>query len=248
MTTTDLPPDLRAGLANLLAVLGDNKHRLGRWLSEWSVGAPGLENAVAAAAIAQGHLGQARALFPIADELAGPGVDLRPPDRRQRRYSLVALDEPFATWSHAVAALYLVDPALDVVLRSLHGTDEELARRVGRILEEARFHADFARGRVVELSRRWEHGAAHLAPHLRAVLPEVLCWFGPAREAGVEALHAAGVLLLDNEGMRQRYLDAVAPLLVELGYDVAVGGQPGAWTYGELPWDRWNRLQRRLDG
>ena len=247
MSATDLAPAVSAGLANLLLVVGDNKYFLGRWLSQWAVGAPGLENAVAAAAIAQGHLGQARALLPLADELAGPDVQLFGPDQRERRYALAALDEPFATWSQAVATLYLVDPALDVVLRSLSTDQEELARRVARVLEEARFHADFARGRLEELTTRWDGGRVQLAPHLGAVLPEALCWFGPPGEAGVEALHAAGVLRAGNEAMRQRYLDAVGPTLLELGYDVGVAGAPAQWTYGELPWNRWNRLQRRLE-
>ena len=71
--------EVAAGLANLLTVVGDNKYYLGRWLSQWAVGAPGLESAVAAAAIAQGHLGQARTLFAFIDELAGEGVAIGPP-------------------------------------------------------------------------------------------------------------------------------------------------------------------------
>ena len=110
--------EVAAGLANLLTVVGDNKYYLGRWLSQWAVGAPGLESAVAAAAIAQGHLGQARTLFPFIDEFAGEGVSIGGPDSgRTRRYNLGVLDEPFATWAQAVAVLFLVDPALDVLLQ-----------------------------------------------------------------------------------------------------------------------------------
>lgn len=244
--TSELPREVAAGLANLLGVIGDNKYYLGRHLSQWAVGAPGLESAVAAAAIAQGHLGQARALFPFIDELAG--VQIGTPDTgRARRYNLAALDAPFATWPQAVATLYLVDPALDVVLRALGETDDELERRVGRILEEARFHFDFARGRLAELTDRWERGRALLAPHLRTVMPEVLCWFGPEGEEGVERMRAAGVLRSGNEGMRQDYLDIVMPPLARTGYDVGVRGAAGAWSYEELPWPRWNRLQRRLE-
>jgi 1,2-phenylacetyl-CoA epoxidase catalytic subunit len=247
-TTAAIARDVAGGLANLLGVVGDNKYWLGKHLSEWSVGAPGLESAVATAAIAQGHLGQSRAIFPVADELAGEAVDLGYPDQRERRYNLAVLDDPFATWAQAVATLYLVDPALDIVLRALEATTDELARRIARILDEARFNADFARGRVIELTERFEHGRAQIAACLPAILPEVLCWFGPPGEPGVEALRTAGVLTLDNEGMRARYLDFVMPLLDELGYDVGVSGQPGSWIYEELPWQRWNSLQRRLKG
>lgn len=236
------------GLANLLLVVADNKHWLGYRLSQWSVGAPGLEAAVSTAAIAQGHFGQARALFPFVSEYLTSGRELEGPEVRKRRYAISALDEDFATWAQAVATLYLVDPALDVVLRSLAETQDELARRIGRVLEESRFYSDFATGRLTDLTRHWTHGKAQVTPHIPPVLTEMLCWFGPPGEEGVETLVAHGVLTLDNEGMRQAYLDEVAPTLLELGYDIPVSGDPGSWTIGEeLPWDRWNGLQRRLE-
>ena len=247
MTTTELSAAVGAGVANLLSVVGDNKYWLGHHLSQWAVGTPGLESAVACAAISQGHLGQSRALLPIADELAGEGVSLGEPESRERRYNVTALDEEFDTWAQAVATLYLVDPALDTVLRSLGGVAEELDRRVQRVLDEARFNFDFARGRLLELTEDYATGRDQVAPHLPGVLTEVLAWFGPDGEPGVQALADAGVLVTDNQGMRQRYLDTVAPLLHELGYDVGVAGGPGAWTYPELPWESWNSLQRRLE-
>lgn len=235
-----------AGVANLLGVVADNKYRLGRWLSQWAVGAPGLESAVAAAGIAQGHLGQARTLYPLVDDLLDGGF-ASPDEGRTRRYNMAALDEPFATWGQAVATMYLVDPALDVVLRAVEPPGDELRRRLARLLDESRFNAEFARGRLVELTTRWEHGRSHLDPHLHRVLPEVLCWFGPDDEEGVATLRDAGVLRSDGPRMRADYLDAVAPTLLAHGYRVGLAGEPGAWTYEELPWQNWNPLQRRLE-
>ena len=150
--------------------------------------------------------------------------------------------------AQAVATLYLVDPALDVVLRSLAETQDELARRIGRVLEESRFYSDFAIGRLTDLTRHWTHGKGQVEPHIAPILTEMLCWFGPPGEEGVETLVAEGVLTLDNEGMRQAYLDEVAPTLLELGYEIPVSGKPGAWTLEkELPWELWNGLQRRLE-
>lgn len=234
------------GLANLLVVVGDSKHWLGHWLSKWSVGAPGLESAVAAAAIAQGHFGQSRALFPFVEQYLG--VEFAGPETRDRRYNVSALDDEFDSWGEAVVALLLIDPALNVILRSLENTQEELSRRLGRVLEESRFYTDFAVGRVTELTEHWEHGRSQVEPHVRPTLLEMLCWFGPPGEAGVEHLREVGVLTLDNDQMRQAYLDEVAPPLLELGYELPVTGGPGAWTITEeLPWDRWNALQRRLE-
>ena len=62
---------------------------------------------------------------------------------------------------------------------------------------------------------------------------------GPEGEWGVEELKQEGLLALDNEGLRRAYLDDVTPKLGEAGIDLRLER--------ELPWERWNRLQRRLE-
>jgi ring-1,2-phenylacetyl-CoA epoxidase subunit PaaC len=232
---------------NLLLVLADNKYWLGRHLSEWAVGAPSLEVAVACAAVAQGELGQARVLYPLLAELPFPGpVD---PAERQRAYHLSVLDAPFPTWSHAVAALLLVDAATTTMLEALRdGRYQALARRVPRMLEEEQFHRDFADGRVRELARL-PGGLAQLQARVDESLEELLCWFGPPDEQGVATLQGEGLLRSGNEELRQAYLDRIGPLLQEAGVQLRLGRDQasGRWEDPKLPWERWNRLQRRLE-
>jgi ring-1,2-phenylacetyl-CoA epoxidase subunit PaaC len=232
---------------NLLLVLADNKYWLGRHLSEWAVGAPSLEVAVACAAVAQGELGQARVLYPLLAELPFPGpVD---PAERQRAYHLSVLDAPFPTWSHAVAALLLVDAATTTMLEALRdGRYQALARRVPRMLEEEQFHRDFADGRVRELARL-PGGLAQLQARVDESLEELLCWFGPPDEQGVATLQGEGLLRSGNEELRQAYLDRIGPLLQEAGVELRLGRDQasGRWEDPKLPWERWNRLQRRLE-
>jgi ring-1,2-phenylacetyl-CoA epoxidase subunit PaaC len=239
--------EVRAAAANLLVVLADNKYWLGRHLSEWAVGAPSLEVAVACAAVAQGELGQARVLYPLLDELGFPGP--ADPLQRERAYRVSLLDRQFATWPHAVVGLALVDPALTVMLEALAGgAYEALARRVPRMLEEEAFHSDFAAGRVVELAGPLG-GAAHLQALLDASLDEMLCWFGRRDEPGVASLRGAGLLTRGNDELRQAYLDRVGPPLAAAGVVLrpARDRTTGRWDHGDLPWERWNRLQRRLE-
>jgi ring-1,2-phenylacetyl-CoA epoxidase subunit PaaC len=230
-----------AALVNLLVVLADNKYWLGRHLSEWAVGAPSLEVAVASAAIAQGELGQARVLYPLLEELPFPGpVD---PTERERAYQVSLLDRPFPTWPHAVAALLLVDGAVTTMLEAMVGGPyEALARRVPRMLEEEAFHWDFAEGRVRELARL-PGGLPQLQARVDESLEELLCWFGPPGEQGVETLRGQGLLGRGNTELRQVYLDRVGPLLEEVGVRL----RPERLEDSRLPWERWNRLQRRLD-
>jgi ring-1,2-phenylacetyl-CoA epoxidase subunit PaaC len=239
--------DALAAVVNLLVVLADNKYWLGRHLSEWAVGAPSLEVGVACAAIAQGELGQARVLYPLLGELPFPGpVD---PTERERSYHVSALDAPFPTWSHAVAALLLVDGATTTMLEALAGGRyEALARRVPRMLEEEEFHWDFADGRVRELVRL-PGGLGHLQARVDESLEEMLCWFGPPGEHGVETLQGEELLKSGNQELRHAYLDRVGPLLEEVGVELRLGQDQttGRWEDRHLPWERWNRLQRRLN-
>ena len=57
---SSLAPETRRALYALLSSLADNKYVLGRRYAEWCTGAPMLESAVAAAAMAQDELGHAR--------------------------------------------------------------------------------------------------------------------------------------------------------------------------------------------
>jgi ring-1,2-phenylacetyl-CoA epoxidase subunit PaaC len=229
-----------AALVNLLVVLADNKWYLGLHTSEWAVGAPVLESSVACAAIAQGHMGQARVLYPLLEELPSP-VTATPPDKGgapRRRYNVSALDDPFPTWPRTVAALLLIDGGLNTMLNALRASSyEPLVRRVGRMLEDERFHRDFADGRVRELCA-FEPGRELLQAEVDRLLPEMLCWFGPSSEPGVRALAAEGMIDGDGDRWRATYLDRVAPVLTEVR--VALREDE------ELPWDRWNGLQRRL--
>lgn len=242
-----------AGLVNLVVVLADNEYFLGRRISEWAVGAPGLEEAVASSALAQEELGHARVLYPLLEELPFPGspAPLEREGDRRRRYNLSFLDRPWGTWPEAVAAAFLADAALTTMLEHLTSSAwEPLARRSARILQEERFHLEFLEGRVRDLAS--DLGlAGELERELARFLPEVLMWFGPEGEGGVVEMTREGLLQGDNETWRQAFLQRVMPLLWEVGlhplreisWDVA----RKRYEYGALPWKEWNRLQRKLE-
>jgi phenylacetate-CoA oxygenase PaaI subunit len=226
-------------LVNLILVLSDNKYFLGRRLSEWCPGGPSLESSVAAAALAQEELGHARALYPLLEdmpvtEVPGP---LQRGDERERRYVVSFLDEPLETWAHVVAALALVDPALTVMFNALRESRfEDLRKRAARIPGEEEFHRKYADGRVRDLART-DGGRAALQARVDELLPEMLCWFGPDGEPGVEELKAEGFLAMNSAELRAEYLRQVSPVLQDAGLELKTD---------DLPWDRWNQLQRRL--
>jgi ring-1,2-phenylacetyl-CoA epoxidase subunit PaaC len=228
-----------AALVNLVVVLADNKFFLGRRFSEWLSGGPSLESSVALAAIAQEELGHARALYPLLDEM--PLVDtpgsLQRGGERERKYCMSCLAEPWQWWADVVAALILVDPALTVLFRALEGSRyDDLRQRAARVPAEEVFHRKYADGRVRDLART-EQGRTTLQRRIDSMLPEVLMWFGPSGEPGVASLKSQGLLARDNDEMREAFRADVGPVLDANGL---------RYQEEELPWERWNSLQRRL--
>ena len=243
--------DALAALVNLIAVIGDNVYFLGRRVSEWADAGPLLESTAACAAITQDKLGQSRAIYPLLEDLPWPNppTGLQGEVDRARRYSVSFLDEPLPSWTNVVAALALVGPAVNTVLEAVeHSRYEALARRAHRILDEERLTSAYAESLVRQIAYE-ERGRKLFQERVDELLPEMLCWFGPGGEEGIEALEAEGLISMGNEEMRQRYLDKVVPLLQECGIDIPIRHSESEkrWEYGELLWSEWNQLQRRLE-
>ncbi len=240
-------------LANLVVVLADNKYFLGRRVSEWAIAAPTLEAAVACAAITQEELGHTRPLYSLLEQLDVPNApaSLEREDDRERKYCLTFLRARLPSWAHAAAALFLVDAAGTLMLEGLaKGGHEVLRRRASRLIADEPVHVSFAAARVRELGAG---PTTHLlGDAVREMLPELLCWFGPPGEPGLAELAGAGFVTLDNDGLRQAFLDRVAPTLDDAGVNLGELGvewsaEHERWEYPELPWQNWNNLERRLE-
>jgi phenylacetate-CoA oxygenase PaaI subunit len=232
--------------ARLIARIADSKYFLGRHMAEWCAGAPTLESAVAAAAMAQDELGHARALYPLLrtlDPAAGPENE---PETRTRFVNMAVLDRPFADWADFIAANFLVDGALTLLFEAAVASSyEPLAGRARKALQEERTHAMHAEPWVRRLAR--ESGAVRstLEAALRRAWWDALCWFGPA---GPRDALAAAVLDATPDALRARFLGRFGPILVAERLDLPVKqGKNGAWKLtAPLPWDRWDAATYRL--
>lgn len=229
-------------VANLVVAVADNKYFLAHRLARWGVGAPSLESAVACTAIAQEEAGHARGLYALLAEFPSElaPVPLEREDDRERKYAVSFLLEPNDSWYRAVAALVLMDGAMTTLLEAARtSSHDELRKRAVRILGDEGFHRRYAHGRVRELAATPAEAAA-LEEELAALLPEVLCWFGPYGEPGMRALVDAGVVARGNEELRHAFLAGLAALACDTGIRV-----PG-YDDTELPWAEWKSLERRL--
>src|SRR5439155_4282400 len=154
---------LRDPMYALLLSLADNKYVLGRRYAEWCTGAPMLESAVAAAAMAQDELGHARSIYPMLRGFpnAKETVQMEEKGWQQRpTNAMTCLDRSFATWSEFLAANLLIDTAFTTLLSAAVSSPyEPLRQRAAKITQEEAGH--------------WGHGAGWVrrAPaHLSAAL------------------------------------------------------------------------------
>lgn len=201
------PGPVATALGLFVVSVADSKFFLGRRVAEWCVGAPELESAVACAAVAQEELGHARVLYPLLTDLPlqRPLAALEREDDREECFCPGFLRRRWETWPESVVGLAVTDTALTTVLESVTSSlHEELARRACRIVEEERFHAVFAWGRLRALLQ--EPGGSQTQRELVLRVEEVTGWLSELAQ-GWEVLRASGVA--DAEGLPNRFLSRV---------------------------------------
>ena len=237
----------RDEIYSLVARLADNKQLLGRHYADWCSGAPTLESAVAAAAMAQDELGHARALYPLLRMLAHKAGPENEPETRTHYTNLSFLDHSFGGWEDFVAANFLIDNALSIIFDAAKASSyEPLAGRSRKVLQEERMHAQHAEAWVRRLAR--EGGAVRAAceSSLRRAWDETLCWFGP--EGARDPLSSAHVLDATPDELRSRFLAVVGPTILAEKLKFPLRHAPdGSWSLAEpLPWDRWDAARYRF--
>lgn len=232
-----LDASVRAPLGALLGSLADNKYLLGRRYAEWCTGAPLLESAVAAAAMAQDELGHARSFYPLLRGFGSDGQAQMEERGWQARptSAMACLDRPFAAWADFVAANVLVDTALTTLLEAAADSAyEPLRQRARKIVQEEAGH--------------WTHGSGWLrrladSPALPAALARVwddaFTWLGQPDDPTIAPLARAGLLAHDSTALAAHLRQRLEPLL-------EASGLAGALLGREPPWDRWDPRARRL--
>jgi ring-1,2-phenylacetyl-CoA epoxidase subunit PaaC len=229
-----LDPALREPMRALLASLADNKYLLGRRYAEWCTGAPKLESAVAAAAMAQDELGHARSFYPLLRGFGADAATMEEKGWQERPTNAVAcLDRGFERWSDFIAANVVLDSAFTTLFESaLESKYEPLRQRARKIVQEESAH--------------WVHGGGWLRrlrdaqASLEAMWDDALTWYGQADDPMIVSLAAGGLLSHDPVALRDGLRSKLQPLLAEVGMEQLLRR--------ELPWSRWDLSRRRLSG
>ncbi len=233
-----LPKGAQRALYNLITILGDNKFRLGTRYAEYCNAAPTIEAGIAAAAMAQDELGHTRNLFPLLRDFSWAKDEEEDGIARANYRCLSLLDQPFEKWADFVVANFLLDQAITMILSSAHESAyPSLRQRSRKMVAEENFHTIYGTGWFKSLAKASEQTHAELETQVRKVWDEVLCFFGPAGNAGLKVLKDNGLLNADSDELRTRFLERVQPTLQEIKLDL---------NQHELPWARWDLQEWRL--
>ena len=237
-TVDALSKGAQRALYNLITILGDNKFRLGMRYADFCNAAPTLEAGIAAAAMAQDELGHTRNLFPLLREFSWAKDEVEDGLLRPVCRCLSLLDAPFAKWADFVVAGFLLDQALTVILASAQASAfVGLRQRARKMVAEERYHTLYATGWFKSLAQADGQLRDELIQQTQATQAEVLCFFGPAGNQGLQILQDEGLLDANSETLRARFVERIAPTLqaAQLSLDADA-----------LPWERWDWQAWRL--
>ncbi len=218
----ELSPDARAAVRDLVLVLADSKRLLGMRYAGWILGAPELEAGIACASMAQDEWGHGRLLYALLKEF-DEDVDQLEHGREPAEYrNIEALDAAPATWPDLVTVNAFVDTALTVQFEAMAESSwAPIRQRVGKMLDEERFHEAHGSAWFRRVARSGVPGRAALSGAAMITLPVLLRWFGPVSGRNAVLVEEA-VMNAPADQLRARFVERIRPLLAEIDADSGV--------------------------
>lgn len=237
-SAAELTDEASEALRRHVLTLADSKRILGIRYSDWLLGSPSIEAGITFSAMAQDEWGHARLLYAMLKDFGLDPVEVEHERPAGAYVSVDPLDRSFEDWTGVVAGVVVVDGALAVALESFAGGRYEAAAgRIPKMLAEEAFHRDFGVAWSQRLAQGSDEARERLAGHVRAMLGRTLAWLAPTDD-DPELLADAG--LTDAPGVvRDRYLEAVTPVLEAAGIDA---------TAAEPDREGWDGERRRGPG
>ncbi|MGA8941850.1 MAG: Phenylacetic acid catabolic protein [Thermoactinomyces sp.] len=196
----------------LLETIGDNKYVFGDKLVEVGVSGPNLEATLAAIAMAQGELGHSRLLYNWVFDLKG--YKGKKPDVRGQTGKAFKGVENIHNWITLIAALYTVNTAIDLVLKSiLQANRDKVVSRVNKLMREQKEHILYSRGWAQQLLEDKGAIPRKFREGLREITPEVGDWLRKVEQKS--ELFVEGFLARDSK-LYDRFLEELKGVPVQI--------------------------------
>jgi ring-1,2-phenylacetyl-CoA epoxidase subunit PaaC len=212
-----------ATMISLIESLADNKAALGRRFGEWSVSAPTIESAVAAAAMAQDELGHARSTYPV---LAKLGVERSEDAGLASGHPMSVISSELPDWASFIAANLAVDGVLTTFVAGARDSSiEPLAQRARKILQEEGAHKVHAEAWARRITRVAGQDLRLLVQRIEEMWASAARWPGPDDHSGYRAAMDAGMVAWSPLEVRDRVRDWLLGLMDGLSLD-----EPTDWS------------------
>lgn len=241
---TDLAPEAKSAVIDLLYRMADDEIVIGHRNSEWTGHGPLLEADIAFSSMAQDEMGHARTYYQLLHELGEADPDTLAFGRKAPQFrccSFVCL--PKDDWAFSVVRQFLYDTAEHVRLVELEQSAYVPLAQVARKLQsEEKYHLLHGRTWVLRLGSATDDSRGRMQAALDRAWPHALGIF-ESTDAG-EALRQFEICPAESKLCAQ-WQSAVAPAFGEAGLEVPQNIEP---VYGGRRGRHPRELSEMLDG
>lgn len=238
---SEMYPEVREALARYIAAMADDELVIGYRDTEWTGVAPMLEEDLAFSSIGLDEIGHARTFYGLLHDLTGTRIDYRARAPHEYlhaqyleratapRYDPAGHHEGGSDFVTAAVRQFLYDrfdaARLDALGASLW---EPLAQATDKIRREEKYHLLHGQTWIDRLAESGPESRERLERTLERDWPDALGLFEPVE--GEQLLVANGMVSAPPAGLRDRWLDALAPTFARHGLPLPAERADGAWA------------------
>lgn len=173
-----LPKGTEEEFKSLLLAISDTKLLLGYHFGEWTFRTPSLESGIATCNFAQDELGHVRLFHGLLKNHSNESDATLIHERPTENYnSVVCLNSDIPSWLELITYSAVIDGGVTILLESMSDSSfRPLRERVGKILQEEKFHSDYTDAWVTSLANDANGGSELVGDVFKKAIPVFNKW------------------------------------------------------------------------
>jgi len=214
-----LPNGTEEEFKSLLLAISDTKLLLGYHFGEWTFRTPSLESGIANCNFAQDELGHVRLFHGLLKNHSNESDSTLIHDRPAENYnSVVCLNSDISSWLELITYSAVIDGGVTILLESMSDSSfRPLRERVGKILQEEKFHSDYTDAWVTSLANDANGGSELVGDVFKKAIPALNKWLQSLNTAN---LIETGMIISPVEDLIERCYKKFESLLKNAGLDL----------------------------
>jgi len=211
-----LPAGVEQEFRSLLLSISDSKLLLGYHFGEWTFRTPTLESGIATCNFAQDELGHVRLLHGLLKNSMGESDKTLVHDRNADDYlSVRSLNSDIPNWLELISLSAVIDTGLTILLNSMSDSSfRPLRDRVGKILQEEKFHTDYTNAWIMSLTNESDERSESVSDIFRKTMPVYAEWLNSLDTSG---LLEAEIQNKSNDKILKETIDTLDALAAKAG-------------------------------